>query len=170
MSQTGFVCVVSSEITQLSLSLPAAGRVRISATGTLLSPGFTFPEIKSHTSPVIVYAEGHGLAGINDAPAAYRQKKVNPFSRHSAIPFLTRETLGWGTTPGSSSKGRPASWKRFYHFSIQSAFFNGRASVYKKDSCCALFFSSSPTRSSVSFPKNHFSTALKFKSVHFPAF
>ena len=47
-----FIGMVSSEMTQLSLSsLPAAGRVRISATGILLSPGFTFPDIRSQTSP-----------------------------------------------------------------------------------------------------------------------
>ena len=47
-----FMGMVSSEMTQLSLSsLPAAGRVRISATGILFSPGLVLPEIRSHTSP-----------------------------------------------------------------------------------------------------------------------
>ena len=93
---------------ELLVSEPEAASVSTVATGSVLS-GLVPVEANSHGSRPVAAPMAMALAESMTEPPPTASTKSRPSRRQSATPLRTREILGLGDTPPSSTKDRPAS-------------------------------------------------------------
>ena len=91
-----------------SVTEPEAASVSTVATGSVLS-GLVPVEANSHGSRPVAAPMAMALAESMTEPPPTASTKSRPSRRQSATPLRTREILGLGDTPPSSTKDRPAS-------------------------------------------------------------
>ena len=146
--------VLFTTVTALD-SLPVAGQVRITPTGREDS-GTAAPVKKSHTSPLITAPNPIAFAeSITLPPPIAITKSTSSFFAIS-IPSYTRDSLGFGNTPPSSTQDIPSFSKFLLILSNNPvAYKNSPLSWWISTLFTPLFFNSDPIWFCAFFPNTN---------------